>query len=126
MEQRTLLYDERFLESYAGAIITDSATAIVELVANCWDAYLKKYTRVDGFVLGDKIEPGENEPTKHGEEVKISPLLYDAILIRAEKRLLSLHSKVKDALFLVEQQDALKKFLEPVEVVPPDLVEAAW
>lgn len=39
MEQRTLLYDERFLESYAGSIITDPATAIVELVANCWDAY---------------------------------------------------------------------------------------
>lgn len=39
MDQRTLLYDERFLESYAGAIITDPATAIVELVANCWDAY---------------------------------------------------------------------------------------
>lgn len=39
MEQRTLLYDERFLESYAGAIITDPATAMVELVANCWDAY---------------------------------------------------------------------------------------
>ena len=39
MEQRALLYDERFLESYAGAIITDPATAIVELVANCWDAY---------------------------------------------------------------------------------------
>lgn len=42
MEQRTLLYDERFLESYAGAIITDPATAIVELVANCWDATAPK------------------------------------------------------------------------------------
>ncbi|EXF46590.1 DNA mismatch repair protein [Pseudomonas sp. BAY1663] len=39
MEQRSLLYDARFLESYAGAIVTDPATAIVELVANCWDAY---------------------------------------------------------------------------------------
>ena len=39
MEQTTLLYDERFLESYAGAIITEPAPAIVELVANCWDAY---------------------------------------------------------------------------------------
>ena len=39
MEQRTLLYDQRFLESYAGSIMTDPATAIVELVANCWDAY---------------------------------------------------------------------------------------
>lgn len=85
--------------------------------------YLKKYTRVDGFVLGDKIEPGENEATKHGEEVKISPLLYDTILIRAEKRLLSLHSKVKDAPFLVEQQEVLKKFLEPVNVIQPELIE---
>lgn len=87
--------------------------------------YLKKYTRVDGFVLGDKIEPGENEPTKHGEEVKISPLLYDTILIRAEKRLLSLHGKVKNAPFLLEQQEALKRFLEPVEVVQPEFVEVA-
>ena len=42
MEQRTLLYDERFLESYAGPIISDPTTAIVELVANCWDAYATK------------------------------------------------------------------------------------
>lgn len=87
--------------------------------------YLRKYTRVDGFVLGDKIEGGENEPIKHGEEVKISPLLYDTILIRAEKRLLSLHSKVKDAPFLLEQQEALKKFLEPVEVVQAEFVDVA-
>ncbi|WP_279211875.1 ATP-binding protein [Delftia acidovorans] len=86
--------------------------------------YLKKHTRVDGFVLGDKIESGESDPTTHGEEVKISPLLYDTILIRAERRLLNLHSKVKDAPFLVEQQDALKKFLEPVIVVQAELLEA--
>ena len=85
--------------------------------------YLKKYTRVDGFVLGDKIEGGENEPIKHGDEVKISPLLYDTILVRAEKRLLSLHNKVKDAPFLVEQQEALKRFLEPVEVIQGELAE---
>lgn len=85
--------------------------------------YLKKHTRVDGFVLGDKIESGESDPTTHGEEVKISPLLYDTILIRAERRLLNLHSKVKDAPFLVEQQEALKKFLEPVIVVQAELVE---
>lgn len=87
--------------------------------------YLKKHTRVDGFVLGDKIEYGENDPTTHGEEVKISPLLYDTILIRAEKRLLNLHRKVKDAPFLLEQQEALKKFLEPVAVVQEGFVEVA-
>lgn len=85
--------------------------------------YLKKYTRVDGFVLGDKIEPGENEPITHGEEVKISPMLYDTILIRAERRLLNLHRKVKDAPFLLEQQEALRKFLAPVEVTQLELVE---
>jgi Histidine kinase-, DNA gyrase B-, and HSP90-like ATPase len=84
--------------------------------------YLKKYTRVDGFVLGDKIEPGENEPITHGEEVKIAPLLYDTILIRAEKRLLNLHSKVKDAPFLLEQKEAIRKFLAPVEVKQSELI----
>ncbi len=85
--------------------------------------YLKKYTRVDGFVLGDKIEPGENEPTTHGEEVKIAPLLYDTILIRAERRLLNLHSKVKDAPFLLEQQEAIQKFLAPVEIKQLAIIE---
>lgn len=85
--------------------------------------YIRKYTRVDGFVLGSEIEQGEDEATSHGEEVKIIPLLYDTILTRAEKRLLNLHTKVKDAPFLLEQQEALKKFLEPVPVAQLGLVE---
>ena len=39
MEQELLFYEDRFLESWAGSIITNPTTAIVELVANCWDAY---------------------------------------------------------------------------------------
>lgn len=39
-----VLFDDRFLDRYAGAIISDPAVAIVELVANAWDAYA---TRVD-------------------------------------------------------------------------------
>ena len=38
MEQEPL-FDERFLNNYAGTIVSDPSTAIVELVANCWDAY---------------------------------------------------------------------------------------
>jgi hypothetical protein len=34
-----IFYEDRFLESWAGPIITNPSTAIVELVANCWDAY---------------------------------------------------------------------------------------
>lgn len=33
------LFDERFLGRYAGAIMSDPTTALVELVANSWDAY---------------------------------------------------------------------------------------
>jgi len=39
-----VLFDDRFLERYAGPILSDPAVAIVELVANAWDAYA---TRVD-------------------------------------------------------------------------------
>jgi hypothetical protein len=85
--------------------------------------YIKKFTKVDGFVLGDKIEAGEHEPTRQGDEVKIYPMLYDTILMRAEKRLLNLHGKVKEAPFLLEQQEELKKFLDPIAVVQAELIE---
>lgn len=84
--------------------------------------HIHKSTRVDGFVLGDIIEEGENEATSHGDEVKIIPMLYGTILNRAEKRLLNLHSKVKDAPFLIEQQDELSKFMEPIPIVQPDML----
>lgn len=87
--------------------------------------YVRKSTKVDGFVLGDKIEQGENEVNAHGDEVRIYPMLYDTILIRAEKRLLNLHSRVKDAPFLLTQQDELKKFMEPLPVQQLDLAEIA-
>lgn len=44
ISQQSTLFDERFLGRYAGAIMSDPTTALVELVANCWDAYA---TRVD-------------------------------------------------------------------------------
>lgn len=84
--------------------------------------HIRKSTRVDGFVLGSVIEHGEDEPTKHGDEVKIIPMLYGTILNRAEKRLLNLHSRVKDAPFLLEQQDELSKFIEPIPVIQPDFL----
>jgi hypothetical protein len=34
-----VLFDQRFLDLHAGSIITDTSVAIVELVANAWDAY---------------------------------------------------------------------------------------
>ncbi|UUZ73231.1 ATP-binding protein [Polaromonas sp. P1(28)-8] len=82
-------------------------------------------TRVDGFVLGDQIESGEGGTrTEDNDKVKIQPLLYSIILNRAEQRLLKLYDKVKEAPFLVAQQEELAKFIEPIAVQQPDLVEA--
>lgn len=84
--------------------------------------HIRKSTRVDGFVLGSVIEQGEDEAIKHGDEVKIIPMLYETILARAEKRLLNLHTRVKDAPFLIDQQDELSKFIEPIPVTQADLL----
>ena len=86
--------------------------------------HIKPSTKVDGFVLGDKIEPGEEEPELHGDNVKISTLLYDTILTRAKKRLFNLHSQVKNAPFLMEGQETIKQFIEPIPVKQGDIVQA--
>lgn len=43
-EQQLLAFDQRFLDRHAGPIISDLSVALVELVANAWDAYA---TQVD-------------------------------------------------------------------------------
>ena len=47
-----LFFDGRFLERHAGIIIADPAVAIVELVANAWDAWA---TEVDVFKYGRSV-----------------------------------------------------------------------
>jgi hypothetical protein len=87
--------------------------------------HIQPETRVDGFVLGDQIESGEGGTrTEDNDKVKIQPLLYSIILNRAEQRLLKLYDKVKEAPFLQMQQDELSKFIEPIAVQQPDLLEA--
>jgi hypothetical protein len=79
--------------------------------------HITRDTRVDGFILGDGIEEGESGTrTEDEQRVKIAPMLYDTILTRAEKRLLNLHTKVKAAPFLLEQQEQLRKFMQPIPV----------
>ncbi|MEN5250604.1 ATP-binding protein [Alcaligenes aquatilis] len=88
--------------------------------------YIQPETRVDGFVLGDQIETGEGGTrTEDNDRVKIQPLLYSIILNRAEQRLLKLYDKVKEAPFLVAQQEELNKFIEPIVVHQSDLLAAA-
>jgi hypothetical protein len=80
--------------------------------------YIKPSTRVDGFILGDRIEEGEgNAMTEDNGKVTIQPMLYNIILKRAEQRLLKLYERVKEAPFLLEQeQNELSKFIEPISI----------
>jgi hypothetical protein len=86
------------------------------------NGHIRKTTRVDGLILGDRIETGEENDRSEGDKIKIAPLLYDTILYRAEKRLLNLNSKIQDAPFLVTQQEELKRFVEPIAVVQGTLL----
>jgi hypothetical protein len=87
--------------------------------------HVQPETRIDGFILGDQIESGEGGTrTEDNEKVKIQPLLYNIILNRAEQRLLKLYDKVKEAPFLVAQQEELSRFIEPITIVQPALVDA--
>lgn len=87
--------------------------------------HIRQSTRVDGFVLGDRMDEGEEEPSKHGDNVTIFPMLYDTILRRAEKRMLNLYEKVGDAPFLQAQDPALETFVAPIPVVQAQLLEPA-
>ncbi|OEO24201.1 hypothetical protein AX279_20510 [Pseudomonas sp. J237] len=128
-------YDEDYNENGAAhVVIVDLKTTELPLGSREKDqvwkyvkelkakGHIRQHTRVDGFILGSIIEQGEDDPTTHGEEVKIIPILYETILTRAEKRLLNLYSRVQDAPFLLEQQEQLASFLKPVPVRQGDLM----
>jgi len=66
-------------------------------------------SRVDGFVLGSHIDPQETRERRELDgRVKITPMLFQTALTRAERRMMNLYAKVKDApLFKrVEEADA--------------------
>lgn len=74
--------------------------------------HLKLTTNVVGYVLGDRIDEGENEPFKQGDHVVIRPMLYTTFVRRAEKRMLNLRDRLLEAPFL---KDAMTAFERPVE-----------
>jgi len=128
-------YDENYDENgVEHVVIVDLKTTKLHIGSeekeNVWKwvkelrgkGYIRAHTKVDGFVLGDVIEPGEEEARKEGDNVRIAPLLYDVILTRAEKRLLNLYSKVQDAPFLVEQKSELQSFTDPIPMIQSSLI----
>ena len=62
--------------------------------------YVTDRTEVVAYVLGDRIEAGETGHRSEGERVVIRPLLYNAFIGQAEKRMMNLHRKLIDAPFM--------------------------
>ncbi len=59
---------------------------------------ISKTTKVHGFILGERIESGENSPRKEwNDNVVITPILYTTLLSRAKNRMLKLSDKVSSA-----------------------------
>ncbi|TQO38685.1 histidine kinase/DNA gyrase B/HSP90-like ATPase [Arenibacter algicola] len=77
---------------------------------------LKKYSKVNCFVLGSELVPFEAEKTtKMDGVVIIQPLDYDTVMRRAKSRLLNLFDKVKNAPYLEDTR--IKEYLREKEQV---------
>jgi len=65
------------------------------------------------FVLGSIVEQTENSDTTHWDgRVPIRPMSYDVFIRRAEKRMLGLRDKIRDAPFLRGQDIHFEAFIE--------------
>ena len=77
-------------------------------------------TNVQGFVLGDCILPYENDTMERGN-VKITPILYRDLILRAEKRMLGLFNKVKEAPTIQRHIKEEQSRLEEIYNMNPEL-----
>lgn len=71
---------------------------------------IQKSTRVTCFVLGRTIKQNEGEYMTQGDNVRISPMVFDTIIKRAETRLFNLHDKIKNSPFLIGHRKELERF----------------
>jgi hypothetical protein len=75
--------------------------------------YVLDTTRVTGFVLGDSIHPSETGDRTEGPNVVIRPLLYTTFIGQAEKRMLTLHEKLRNSPMM---QAAIAEFSQVPEL----------
>jgi hypothetical protein len=82
---------------------------------------LAQTAKVHCFVLGSRIDQSEVEPEKKGDYVTITPLLYEVFIRRAEKRMLNLYEKMKDAPFLLQHGINASEYLQPLQQEPAQI-----
>ncbi|MET4173883.1 hypothetical protein ABIB99_004983 [Bradyrhizobium sp. LA6.1] len=64
---------------------------------------LTKTSTVTCFVLGSKVDPNEVDDTTHGNKVTVRAMSYETFVRRAERRMLGLRSKLRNAPFMQGQ-----------------------
>ena len=82
MKKQLALFDERFLETFAGkAIFTNPIVAIIELIANSWDAGATKVEISWPIENGNKFQISDNGHgmTENQFNIRYRKLAYDRI-----------------------------------------------
>jgi hypothetical protein len=72
-------------------------------------------TKVTCFVLGSKRDAMETEPVEQGS-VRTQAVTFETFIVKAERRMLNLYSRLQDAPFLKENDVDLTAFGEPKPV----------
>jgi len=81
-------------------------------------------TIVTCYVLGSRIDPTEiGDETKNNGQVTIRAMTYSTFVKRAEKRLLGLRDKLRDAPFLKEHGVDPEIYMRPQQTQQGDLLE---
>ena len=81
-------------------------------------------TIVTCYVLGSRIDPAEaGDETKNNGRVTIRAMTYSTFVKRAEKRLLGLRDKLRDAPFLKEQGIDPETYMQPQQPRQADLLD---
>lgn len=81
-------------------------------------------TIISCYVLGSHIDPAEaGDETKNNGRVTIRAMAYSTFIKRAEKRMLGLRDKLRDAPFLTEQGIDPETYMQPQEPHQGDLLD---
>ncbi|MCH8685869.1 ATP-binding protein [Pedomonas mirosovicensis] len=87
--------------------------------------YVTDATTVTCYVLGSHIDPAETgDETKNNNRVFIRAMTYSTFVKRAEKRMLGLRDKLRDAPFLKEQGIDPETYMRPQLPQQGDLLDA--
>lgn len=81
---------------------------------------LEASTKVTCFVLGSKRDAFETEPVEQGN-VRTQAITFETFIVKAERRMLNLYTRLQDAPFLKDNDIDLSGFGDPKPVRQPPL-----